>query len=508
MANDYADQEARDLIDKQFNLPSPPAIAVKILSTVQQQDFALEDLEKIISADAALTGKMLRIANSAFYSLPKQVSNVNRALSLLGTNVIKNIALSFVIANDLQDAEDSCFNFNYFWRRSVTAAVAAELVTKELGEPNEDIFVTALLQDLGVLLMYLFKGEEYANTLKNCIINGGRGLPRLEKEKYRFDHQQLGYLLLENWGLPNSITGPMRFHHEPQAAPEKIQRVASILNTANTLSAIYSGTESAENFRELQKKMEDYFSIGPEKTREILDTVAVQTVAILEIFELDNSNIKPYSELLQEANDELGKLNLSYEQLVLELKESKEKTERFANELREANSRLEELAFRDGLTNLYNHRYFQEILDKEIARALRYNHPLGLIMFDIDFFKKVNDTYGHPGGDKVLKNIANRISEIVRPSDLVARYGGEEFTVILPETERAGLEIFAERLRTTVEETVTKVGQSLVKVTVSCGGIQLNPASPLNKQQFIDLADQSLYQAKTNGRNQVVIAHQ
>lgn len=505
MAQYLIDQEIRQLINQQFNLPSPPAIAVKILNTVQQQDFSLDDLEKIITADAALTGKMLRIANSAFYALPNKVSNVNRALSVLGTNVIKNIALSFVIAGDMKEETTSFFDFDYFWRRSVTNAVAAKLLVNELDENNEDIFVTALLQELGVLLMYLFKGEEYADILKKCASNGGVRLTVLEKEKYRFDHQQLGYILLENWGLPESITHPIRFHHEPQAASEHLRETASILDTAHILSAIYSGTETSEKFRELQKKMEEYFSIDTKRTREILDLVAVQSIAILEIFELDSMHIKPYSELLQEANDELGKLNLSYEQLVLELKESKERSERFADELRAANTRLEQLAFRDGLTGLYNHRYFQEILDKEIARAIRYKHPLGLVMFDIDFFKKVNDNFGHPGGDKVLQNIADQINKAVRPSDIIARYGGEEFAVILPETNRAGLKIFAERLRQCVASIVTIVNNVSVKVTISCGAALFNPEIPKNKQQLIDIADQGLLHSKRNGRNQVTI---
>lgn len=505
MTQDVIDQDIQDLINHQFNLPSPPAIAVKILNTVQKEDFSLDDLEIIISADAALTGKLLRIANSAFYALPHKVSNISRALSVLGTNIIKNIALSFVIANDLSGPTTASFDFDYFWRRSVTCAVAAKLIANELGEDNDDLFVTALLQDLGVLLLYLNKGEEYSQLLRECLMNGGLGLTPLEQEKYRFDHQQLGYALLEEWGLPQSITLPIRYHHAPESGPENVRQVTSILTAANILSTIYNGTKTAENFRLLQQKMEEFFSFDEEKTLAVLDEVAAQSIAILEIFELDNSEIKPYSELLQEANEELGKLNLSYEQLVLELKESKERSERFAVELRAANARLEELAFRDGLTGLYNHRYFQEIFDKEIARATRYKHSIGLVLFDIDYFKKVNDRLGHPGGDLVLINIAKVISTTVRPSDVVARYGGEEFAVILPETDYSGLETFAERLRQCVESITTTVNSTPTSVTISCGGTLFNHETPMTKQQLIDNADQGLYESKRGGRNRVTI---
>jgi len=115
-----------------------------------------------------------------------------------------------------------------------------------------------------------------------------------------------------------------------------------------------------------------------------------------------------------------------------------------------AYNRLNSLVYIDALTNLYNHRYFQESLNNELLRAQRYNSVVSLLIFDIDHFKKVNDSYGHPAGDKVLSNIAVTIKNTVRPSDIVARYGGEEFAVILPETDFTGVKTFcrtAETLR-------------------------------------------------------------
>ena len=162
--------------------------------------------------------------------------------------------------------------------------------------------------------------------------------------------------------------------------------------------------------------------------------------------------MKPFSQLLQEANEELRRLNLSYEQLVMEFKQAKEKAERLAGELMEANTKLRELAFRDGLTGLYNHRYFQELMTLDMSSTVRYGSVLSLMMFDIDHFKLVNDTYGHPGGDLILRKLATLVQESMRTSDVVARYGGEEFAVILPMTDAGGCKVFAERLRRKVEQ--------------------------------------------------------
>lgn len=505
MAKELENTKIVDLIKKQINLPSPPAIAVKILNAVQNEECSLGDLEKIISADPALIGKMLRIANSAIYSLPNKVSNINHALSILGTNLIKNIALSFVIAGDLRGDTESVFDFNYFWRRSVTAAVAAELVLRLTNSKDDEIFVAGLLQDIGVLVLCLAKGKEYDAILKHCIANGGTGLDHSEREKFGYDHQQVGCLLLENWGIPESISIPIRFHHDPDLAPAKHCRTALVLKVANLLSAICNSPQTTDNVQKLQKKMSASFDIAPEQSLQLLDEVARKSFDILQIFEIDPGQIKPYSQLLQEANEELGRLNFSYEQLVLALKEAKDQSERFADELRQSNDRLEQMAFRDGLTNLHNHRFFQDHLQREMARTKRYGHPLSLIMFDIDFFKDVNDAYGHPAGDQVLINLANAVTSAVRPSDIVSRYGGEEFTVILPETDRIGMRVFAERLRRCAAAVTTIFNGSSIKITISCGGAQYSQEDTITQQKLIETADKGLYLSKKNGRNRVTI---
>jgi diguanylate cyclase (GGDEF)-like protein len=497
--------ELNRLIRDQINLPSPPAVAVRILETVQNKNSSMKDLEKIISADPALTGKMLRIANSTFYSLPSEITNVSRALSILGTNVIQNIALSFVIAGNMHGKGDSYFDFEYFWRRAVTAAVAAKMVMALLETKDEDIFVTGLLKDLGVLTMYLAKGQDYIQTLQECRAAKGAELVSFEQGKYHYDHQQLGYILLQSWDIPETIITPILYHHDPRKAPEKYRLAASVLNISNLLSIIYNDLDTNRNVKLLEKRMSDFFDLPAEKSRALIDEVAKKTVDILEIFELDPGEIRPYSQMLQEANDELSKLNFSYEQLVLELKQSKMSVERFAEKLRRANAKLEQLAFRDGLTGLYNHRYFQETLDREIARAKRYDHPLSLLLFDIDFFKKINDNFGHPAGDQVLINLAQCVSGAMRPSDIIARYGGEEFAVILPETNLAGMKVFAERLRRSAAALTTVVNNNTIQVTISCGGALISAGDDFSKQDLIDIADRCLYLSKQEGRNRTTI---
>ncbi|MDX2493374.1 MAG: GGDEF domain-containing protein [Desulfuromusa sp.] len=497
--------QAEQLIEQEITLPSPPAIAVQILNTVQKEDADLGDLVKIISADPALTGKMLQIANSGFYAVKNEVASIDRALSVLGTNVIKNIALSFVIATDLRGEEQSGFDFDDYWRRSVTSAVAADLLIQQLGQKDDDIFVTALLHNIGMLVIFMHKRSEYSELLHESFISD-QSLIELEQSKYSFDHQQVSTTLTKKWGLPESISGPIGYHHNPESAPEDDQNTAQILYFSDQISAIYNETDTAEKVRLLQGALTEQYSLTPDQIRLLLDDVAEKSVEILKTFEIEPGDMKPYSEMLQEANEELGRLNLSYEQLVIELKEAKEKSDRLANELKDANLRLKDLAYTDALTGLYNHRYFQDNLSSELSRASRYNSSLSLIIFDIDHFKRVNDTYGHPAGDQVLKEISKAVKKTVRPSDIVARYGGEEFAVILPETDITGVKVFAGRLRRCVEGVITAADEQQIMVTISVGGTTFSPEQPeTSKDTLIQTADRGLYMSKENGRNQVTI---
>jgi diguanylate cyclase (GGDEF)-like protein len=183
------------------------------------------------------------------------------------------------------------------------------------------------------------------------------------------------------------------------------------------------------------------------------------------------------------------------------------KTERMATELQSINEKLRRFAFRDGLTDLFNHRYFQEALDKELARAARYHHPLALILFDVDRFKHVNDTHGHLHGDSVPKAIARRVLEGARDTDLVSRYGGEEFGILLPQTDVNGAMVKAEACRAAVEATeVPGEADAVIRVTISLGVAGYDPEHPVSKSTLISAADSALYQSKCAGRNRVTVS--
>ena len=164
----------------------------------------------------------------------------------------------------------------------------------------------------------------------------------------------------------------------------------------------------------------------------------------------------------------------------------------------------------DALTGFYNKRQLEERTKQEVSGAKRKNKPLCAIMIDIDFFKKVNDTYGHAVGDIVLKTVAHIIKSQLRDYDIAGRYGGEEFTILLPFTTIAEARMVAERLRFAVEKKLIDISKVVpdmqeknINVTISSGVHQLQPGEDEN--ELIQKADKALYEAKANGRNKVVV---
>ncbi|HEY1068532.1 MAG TPA: diguanylate cyclase [Pirellulales bacterium] len=168
----------------------------------------------------------------------------------------------------------------------------------------------------------------------------------------------------------------------------------------------------------------------------------------------------------------------------------------------ELHQRLLLQASRDSLTGVYNRKTIVEMLERELARGRRDGRPVSVVMADVDHFKHLNDTFGHLGGDAALREICQRMSQSMRPSDLIGRYGGEEFLIVLPACDREGARTAAERLRRVVWESEIPVGENLAPVTLSLGAASSINVS-FDANALLRAADDALYRAKHSGRNRV-----
>lgn len=191
--------------------------------------------------------------------------------------------------------------------------------------------------------------------------------------------------------------------------------------------------------------------------------------------------------------------------IFLELDKKKKELEQSKRKIEKQNEWLKELSITDGLTGLYNHRHFQNMLKREFAMVRRSSSDLSCFMIDLDYFKDVNDTFGHTFGDFVLQRFAQLLKEAVRETDILARYGGEEFALLLPHTSLEGALVLAEKFRKKIEEYVYENKEHSKRITASVGVASYGTHHPSSCSDLVTFADQALYRAKAEGRNQVRI---
>lgn len=487
-------------------LPTLPTVASKLISLTSQEDTTLSDIAELVSRDISLSAKILKVSNSAFYSFSQQIGSIHQAVSILGINAVRSLVLSFSFLKIKSGKRTSQFNFHQFWQRSLAMAVASKLILEKVkGADTEEIFISGLLQNLGELIFARTFPKEYDQVLEDVIEKQHDNI-MAEETIIGANHCFIGFEVAKNWGFPEVLLLPILHHHSPDSysgSDIKIQQTINAVYLSDVLTNILYSNKPEDYHKQFRKEARSLLKLTPEDIESILEDVHYQVEQAGEYFGLKIKNTRPVQEILQEANIRLSLLNLDYDQMNKQLIQTKIKLENLTRELEKKNKILDNLANVDGLTEVYNHRYFQNTLDHEIARSERNDNQLSIILADIDHFKQFNDDYGHQAGDFVLKEFCRVIASLLRKYDTLARYGGEEFVVILPETDENEAFTVAEKLREAIEDATFDDGNENYTVTASFGIASCRPAveDGFNKNEFISKADQALYESKDGGRN-------
>ncbi len=491
-------------------LPTLPTVASEIITLTAREDTTLADIANLVSKDTALSAKILKVSNSAFYSFAQQISSINQAVSILGINAVRSLVLSFSFLSMKGGKKKTHFDFEQFWKNSLACAVASKLILERVeGADTEEIFICGLLQNLGELILARTFPEEYGAVLSRITEEQYDAL-NAEEDSFGTTHPVIGYEVAKNWGFPEVLLLPILYHHDPlqyKGGVDKIEVTCKASYLSDLLVSILYSDKPQEFHKRFRKEAKKMLGLKNEDLEHILSEVHIQVDQAGKYFGLRIKNTKSIQEILQEANIRLSLINLDFDQMNQELIKTKMKLEDLTAELREKNKILNNLANIDGLTEIYNHRFFQNSLDNEINRAFRNETELSLLLIDIDLFKKFNDTYGHQVGDFILKEFSAVLKKEIRKYDTLARYGGEEFTVILPDTSAEEALAVAEKLRTAVDEYVFRDPRTNYHITASFGVATARPVTDDNfsKGNFINMADTALYSAKEAGRNRVAL---
>ena len=479
-------QQLIDQVVQSPRLPTLPAIALKVISLVQDPEVDFREIVDVIQHDPALSSQILKTVNSAFYGQPREVSSISRALQVLGLSSVKTLALGFSLVANLKDKNsDGGFDHVGYWRRSLFTATAARVLARRAEVlQREEAFLGGLLQDVGMVAMNQALNDDYAVVLEQAGQDHA-ALVGHEIGAFGVDHAAIGGALAEHWGLPPLLVALIRHHEDAGGSDEEHQTIVRCVALGNRVAEIFIDEEGdGAALATYYDQAEDWFGVGRGEAEALLREIHEGTKDMGRLFELPTGNLGNPDAILARANEALMQLTLQSQQ---------------------ENRQLVVDVNTDTLTGAANRRAFDSLLVEAFAHATTSN-PLTVLFVDIDHFKRFNDTYGHAVGDRVLIEFARALQRAVQDRGKVFRCGGEEFGIVCPGTTSAASAIVAEDARQTVEKTrVTSDEGEELGITCSIGGATHTGGTYEDIGALLKAADERLYDAKEAGRNCVRI---
>lgn len=463
-------------------LPSIPGVAVRIIDLANKPDTSMIQICDCVSMDPALSAKFLKVAHSPLYLTRRAATNVRQAISLLGTHASIMIALSFSLVNSIHDQGGSGhIDRSRFWRRAMLSALACRALGEKRGlKKLDDLFLAGMLQDIGILVLDAMMPNEYKPVNRSAISH--EDLLLAERAKFGSGHDEVGYWLLKRWKLPDYLTLSCLASHSLSVEREAMSKMSACIAVSGTIADHFLDAGNQATSSKAYQAAQDYLDMDSEALSEVLDIVASRLPAAEELFDISILAPAEVSAVMAEARDL---------QMLRQLSKGRE---------------LERSAQRDALTGAHNRGFLDTALLREFDLATRHGWPLSVAMIDLDHFKNVNDTHGHPVGDSVLIAVVRSVLNQLRPDDIFARYGGEEFVIVLPGTALEPTIKLLTRLKESIGKiehtnskgTLLNVTASIGVVTHMDGGVQFNRA-----EELIKAVDEALYAAKNSGRNRV-----
>jgi diguanylate cyclase (GGDEF)-like protein len=478
------------------NKPPVCVVATRIVQEAVNANASAAELAKLAQSDAGFAMRVLSVVNSAAFQRGHKVANVQQACALLGVRGLRNVALGLIVGDMVPLNDDGAELLSVSLRRGV----AARVICEALGRKDMDEAFTA-----GILLevALLAQARENLSTAAQIARMPAAHRRVVERAFSVADHAEAGAALAREMGLHETTVEAILHHHDPAppAAP-----LAQLAWAAERVAAVWEGGDVAR-LRAAARETLLQLGLKQDTADGVLRRIPELVTQTASAFQRSVGDQIDLDQLQADAHAQLVELNQGYEQVVRRLEELLREKDALAAELKKANAELETLAATDALTGLPNKRSLMNALNRDLALADRTKTSLALVVADVDFFKKVNDTYGHLTGDLVLAKMGQILPKCVRASDMAARYGGEEFVAVLVGTHTEGARIVAERMRTSVQQATVAGPKGPLSVTASFGVAAITgPGCRASATDLIARADAALYEAKRAGRNRVVVA--
>lgn len=487
------------------NLPSLPAVAVQVLQLIHSDNVSTAQIADVIQHDPALTSKILKVANSSLFGMPRQISSLQQAVVVLGLRTIKVMALTFSLVEAMQGSEPGAFDYREYWRRSLTVSVAARLLAKHVPScQSDEVFVTALLSDIGMLAAFHADRQTYRKVLADST-TAQAPIHLIELRHFGVTHEQFSGLLLDNWGLPKQMVEAIAVHHHE---PEQLIRLSaergtclpSLLGAAVLIGEMFCSPTGAGQLPLVKANVPRLVNISKTELDTLLGAIQKQVQDTASTWSIDIGTARSFKDIQAEAVVQLARLTMSAELERAQLAAREE-------QLHTENATLAVKALTDGLTGIANRIALEEHLDSVCNTIVSQQRAIGAMILDIDRFKRLNDTFGHQIGDAALRAVGQYLGTLHNDRTFPARYGGEEFVIVIQDADSPEMRKFAEEVRLQIQQIRIPCKDRQIALTVSIGATLMTPRCPeIGPGALIGRADKALYQAKEGGRNRVIFA--
>ena len=466
------------------NIPSPPTVAARLLELVSRPDSRMDEITKVLSADPKLSAKIIDYCNSPIVATKRETSSLQQAVTVLGMRTVRLLSLSF----SLMDTRDSNgFPYEDFWRQSLAEAIASKQLAKHLDRNPDEVFLLGLVFNIGLIgIGNAFYDEIHDRFGENGMFDALT--PELEKEIAGASRHTIGASLLEKWHFPKEMVDVLR-----EFDPCDLNAESEIYYVGQEIGSILTCRRAdARRISEAKKTAEALLGIEIEKFDELFDSMLEEWRGYEMLFDFEAIEFESIHDLETRARESIVEISLGLERKVAEMSEQQEE--------------LRAMATIDSLTRLKNRSAYDLEVEGVLELHRRHMRSFGMIVADVDRFKRFNDEYGHSAGDVVLKAVAACLDSNSRQYDTVYRFGGEEFAVVLADCEYDATIRVSERLRSAVEALVVEYEGKRLTVTASFGVCWVENGMLDKIESLFNQADANLYEAKRAGRNRCVAA--